>query len=105
MLVERASPRLVVRRGFTFEKIDLYRSQATKFTVTEKGLLPPFTSLPGLGETAACDIVNERTKGEFISAEDVSLRCPKATKAVIELLETHGTLDMLPKNSQLSLFG
>jgi len=93
------------RRGFTFEKIDLYRSDATKFVITETGLLPPFTALPGLGEAAANDIVGERTRGTFISAEDISLRCPKASKTVIELLEAHGTLDNLPKNSQLSLFG
>ena len=32
------------RRGFHFDTIDIYRSDATKFTVTEGGLLPPFIS-------------------------------------------------------------
>ena len=36
-------------RGFQFEDIDLYRSDATKFLMDgEKGtLLPPFTAIPG----------------------------------------------------------
>ncbi len=36
-------------RGFHFEPIDIYRSDATKFVVTKNGLLPPFTSVRGLG--------------------------------------------------------
>ena len=38
------------RRGFTFEPMDVYKSDATRFLVTETGLIPPFTSMPGIGE-------------------------------------------------------
>ena len=48
------------RRGFHFDTIDIYRSDATKFTVTEGGLLPPFISVHGLGEAAALDTVEKR---------------------------------------------
>jgi len=49
-------------RGFTFEHMDLYRSHAVNFLPdNEKGsLLPPFTSVPGLGETAAWSIMEQR---------------------------------------------
>ena len=48
------------RRGFTFEPMDVYKSDATRFLVTETGLIPPFTSMPGIGEQAALSIVEER---------------------------------------------
>ncbi|MGE5653103.1 MAG: PolC-type DNA polymerase III, partial [Bacillota bacterium] len=34
-------------RGVTFEKIDLYRSKAKDFVITDTGLLPPLAALPG----------------------------------------------------------
>ena len=59
-------------RGFHFEPIDIYRSDATKFVVTENGLLPPFTSVRGLGETAALDTVEKRKGKDFTSVEEFS---------------------------------
>lgn len=92
-------------RGLEFEKIDLYRSDSVRFTkVGENKLLPPFTALPGLGEQAARDIVAERVNGEFISVEDLSSRCPKVSKSVIELLTGCGALDSMPESNQVSLF-
>ncbi len=92
------------RRGFTFEPMDVYTSDATTFLVTENGLIPPFTSMPGIGEQAAKDIVAEREKEKFISAEEMSVRCAKASKSVIELLDQIGALGSVPKTTQISLF-
>lgn len=92
------------RRGFTFEPMDVYKSDATRFLVTETGLIPPFTSMPGIGEQAALSIVEERKNGKFLSAEELIVRCPKASKAVIELLEQIGALGSMPKTTQMTLF-
>lgn len=92
------------RRGFTFEPMDVYQSDATRFLVTETGLIPPFTSMPGIGEQAALSIVEERKNGKFLSAEELIVRCPKASKAVVELLEQIGALGSMPKTTQMTLF-
>ena len=92
------------RRGFTFEPMDVYASDATRFLVTENGLIPPFTSMPGIGEQAALSIVEERKNGRFLSAEEMIIRCPKASKAVVELLDQIGALGSMPKTTQMSLF-
>ena len=90
-------------RGFTFEKVDLYRSDSDKFLLGEKGIIPPLKSLEGMGEMAAKNIVLEREKGIFISVEDLINRA-KVSKAVIESLKNHGCLDDIPESNQLSLF-
>jgi DNA polymerase-3 subunit alpha (Gram-positive type) len=91
-------------RGINCLPVDLYKSEATKFIITEKGILPPFTALQGLGAAAARNIVEARSKGgEFISVEDIKMRSG-ISKAVIEILENHGTLKGLDQSSQLSLF-
>ena len=92
------------RRGFTFEPMDVYKSDATRFLVTETGLIPPFTSMQGIGEQAALSIVEERKNGKFLSAEELIVRCPKASKAVVELLEQIGALGSMPKTTQMTLF-
>ena len=94
-------------RGFQFEDIDLYRSDATKFLMDgEKGtLLPPFTAIPGLGETAAISIVENRVGRTFISQEELLAACPKVSKTHVEQLRDAGALGTLPETSQMSLFG
>ena len=87
--------------------IDLYRSDATKFLMDEeKGtLLPPFTAIPGLGETAAISIVENRVGRTFISQEELLAACPKVSKTHVEQLRDAGALGTLPETSQMSLFG
>ncbi len=84
--------------------MDIYVSDATNFVPTETGLIPPFTSMPGVGEQAALNIVEERANGKFLSAEDLSVRCSKVSKSVIDLLESVGALGSMPKSTQMSLF-
>ena len=92
------------RRGFIFESMDVYKSDATKFIITDRGLIPPFTSMPGIGEQAALGIVGERENGRFLSSEELSIRCPKVSSSVIELLSQIGALGDMPKSTQVSLF-
>jgi DNA polymerase-3 subunit alpha (Gram-positive type) len=91
------------KRGFKFTPVDLYKSDATKFLITEDGILPPFRALQGVGENAAKSIVKAREEGPFLSKEDLRVRS-KVSKTVIEILDSHGCLKGLPDTSQLSLF-
>ena len=91
-------------RGFVFEPMDIYKSDANTFLVTEKGLIPPFTCMPGIGEQAALSIVAERKNGKFLSQEEVVIRCSKVSKGVVELLSQIGALADMPASTQVSLF-
>ena len=85
--------------------MDIYRSEAVRFQPDgEDALIPPFTAIPGLGETAAQSIVEQRVGREFISIEEFSDACPKVSKTHIEQLKTAGAFDDLPETSQITLF-
>ncbi|HEY9576720.1 MAG TPA: PolC-type DNA polymerase III, partial [Pseudobacillus sp.] len=90
-------------RGFSFQKVDLYRSSADQFVIDGDSLIPPFNSIPGLGTNAAYNIVKARAEGEFLSKEDLQQR-GKVSKTIIEYLDNHGCLASLPDQNQLSLF-
>ena len=95
-------------RGFQFEAIDLYRSDVVRFKMDEeKGmLLPPFTSVPGLGESAAQSIVDQQSSGQkFVSIAEFTAACPKVGKGHIEGLKAAGALAGMPETSQMTLFG
>jgi DNA polymerase-3 subunit alpha (Gram-positive type) len=93
-------------RGFTFTRMDLYKSEAIRFVMDEeKGTLtPPFVSVAGLGETAAISLAEQRKGRSFISIEEVSAACPKVSKTHIELLKDAGAFGDLPETSQINLF-
>ncbi len=96
-------------RGFQFAKMDLYRMQATRFGVDweNQTLMPPFTSIPGLGEAAAEATVEAiRSMGgkRFVSIEELSNVCTKLSTAHIDQLRHLGALDDLPDSSQITLF-
>ncbi|WP_110933081.1 PolC-type DNA polymerase III [Paenibacillus bouchesdurhonensis] len=90
-------------RGFSFKSIDLYRSDATRFIVDGDSLIPPFSALAGIGDNAARNIAAAKEQGEFLSIEDFQQKS-KATKTVVELLNTMGCFRGLPESNQLSLF-
>ena len=91
-------------RGFHFDTIDIYRSDATKFVVTDGGLLPPFTTVHGLGEAAALDTVEKRKGKEFISIEEFALCCNKLSRTHIEQLKALGAFAGMAETSQITLF-
>ncbi len=90
-------------RGFSFQKVDLYRSKASEFIVDGNTLIPPFNAVDGLGTNAAINIVKVREDGEFLSKEDLRERS-RISKTVLEYLDQHGCLEGLPDQNQLSLF-
>ncbi|MDI6604872.1 MAG: PolC-type DNA polymerase III [Thermoanaerobacteraceae bacterium] len=90
-------------RGIKFTDVNLYKSDALKFLITKDGILPPLTSLEGIGRQAAKVIAEERNNGIFVSVEDLRTRT-KISKNVIEILKNHGCLNNIPESNQLSLF-
>ena len=91
-------------RGFHFDTIDIYKSDATKFLVTDKGLLPPFVTVHGLGEAAAIDTVEKRKGKTFVSIEEFSMCCNKLSKTHIEQLKKLGAFAGMADTSQITLF-
>ncbi len=90
-------------RGIIILKVNLEKSHATNFLITPAGILPPFTSLQGLGESAARSIVALRDEVGITSVEDLRTNAG-ISKTVIEILDKHGCLEGLPEQKQLSFF-
>ena len=90
-------------RGIEFAPIDLYESDATRFTLCDRGVRPPFTAIAGLGENVARGIVEGRKEGgPFRSVEDFRKRT-HAGKSVVELLRSFGVLRGLHESNQMNL--
>ena len=91
-------------RGIKITNIDLYKSKGTLFGVEDdKTIIPPFSSIDGLGDVVAKNIENEAKKHPFISIEDFQNRC-KVSSTLIEKMKTMGIFTNMPETSQLSLF-
>ena len=91
-------------RGFHFDTISIYDSDATHFKITENGLLPPFVTVRGLGETAALDTVEKREGKTFISVEEFATTCNKLSKTHIEQLKALGAFAGMADTSKVTLF-
>ena len=90
-------------RGISLLPVDLYKSDAEKFLLVDDAhILPPLSSLPGLGLNAAINLVNVREGGPFISREDMIRR--KVGKSVVDTLAAAGCINDIPESSQVSLF-
>ncbi len=94
----------MMARGYHFENISLTESDATFFKINKEGtgLIPPFTTLDGMGDIAAKKIVEERNDRPFVSVEDLQMR-GKVSQTLIDKMRGLGVLDQLPESSQLSL--
>ena len=91
-------------RGIKFLNLDLYKSEATIWTVkSDNEIYPPFSSVDGLGDTVANAIIKARNERPLISIEDLQNR-GKISQTTIEKLKAMHVLDDLPETSQLSLF-
>ena len=91
-------------RGYDCENVDIYTSDAEKFIIHEKSLLPPLASLGGMGTKASQSIVEARKDGIFTSIEDLRRRTG-ISKTNIEILRDHGCLDGMGESDQIALFG
>ena len=90
-------------RGYEFLPIDIYRAKATKFSIIDGKLMPPFSSIDGMGEKAAEAVEEAAKDGPYLSKDDFRNRT-KASKTVVEYMADLGLLGDLPESNQLSLF-
>ena len=93
----------MLERGITFLPVDIYESDATKFTVSENSVRPPLSALTGFGTVNAVNLVKEREKGPFASKEELMLRA-KLGKSAMEILENNNCLKDMPNSMQMNLF-
>ena len=91
-------------RGIKFTNVDLYESEATTFKVkNDNEIIPPFNSIEGLGDVVAKNIVAERKKREFLSIEEMQVRC-KVSETIIETMKRMNIFEGMDESNQLSLF-
>lgn len=93
----------MIERGFSFQMVDLYKSDAENFVIEDNTLIAPFRAIPGLGDSVAKQIVAARKDGDFLSKEDLMTR-GKVSKTLIDYMDEHGVLKGMPEKNQLSLF-
>ena len=91
------------QRGYDFLPVDVRKSHATKYLPENGKIRLPFTSLPGLGQTAAENIMAARDAHEVYSIEQLQ-NDAKMSKTVLEILDRNGALQGISKTNQLSLF-
>ena len=90
-------------RGYEFMPMDIYKAQATKFLIIDGKLMPPLSSIDGMGEKAAEAVAEASKDGPYLSRDDFRQRT-KASKSVIDYMVELGILSNLPESNQLSLF-
>ncbi len=90
-------------RGIKFLPVNLQKSDSHAFLPENGNIRMPFSSLGGLGDSAADNIIKERNVEPYFSVEDLQIRA-KLSKSVIDILRRNGALDDLSETDQLSMF-
>ena len=92
-------------RGVEFLPVDLYKSEAARYTIEDGKIRLPFGAVKGTGEAAAKALCAAREDGggKFISVDDVQIRSG-VTRAVIDALRECGVFSGMPETRQMSLF-
>jgi DNA polymerase-3 subunit alpha (Gram-positive type) len=91
-----------------FLPVDIYKSHAFDYKIEDGAIRLPFSSLNGVGETAAENIARIRdasveASGAIFSVEDIS-RKAKLSKTVAETLRRNGVFKGVAETAQISLF-
>lgn len=89
-------------RGFEFVPIDLYTAKAKECQIIDGKIMPPFSSIEGLGDKA-CEQIEEAAKeGHFTSLENFREKA-KISKTSVDKMVELGILKNMPKTDQLTL--
>lgn len=90
-------------RGYSCSTVDLKRSHYKDFRVADGALIPPFTTINGLGEAAAQSLYETVKTGNILSQEEL-LTKTRLTKTNLAALEALGCLSGIPKSRQVTFF-
>lgn len=92
-------------RGIRFAPISLEKSAADRFLVDieNQSIIPPFTTIDGLGSSAAQKLVQNRAEAPYRSKEDFAKRSG-VNQTHYKTLEKMGVLNVLDASDQLTLF-
>lgn len=90
-------------RGYEFLPVDIFKSDAQKFTIEEGKLRIPLSRVSGLGIRAAESVIKAREESEFVSIDDLNRRTG-LSKTIIEVLKEMGSLGDLKDQAQFTLF-
>ena len=90
-------------RGFEFLPMDLYQSDSRYFKIVDGKILPPFNSLPGMGDKAAEQLQIAASEGKFLSLDDIRVR-GKVSQTILDKMVEFGIVKGLPQSNQLSIF-
>ena len=90
-------------RGIEFLPVDLMKSSAYKFLPEDGKIRLPFSSIAGIGDTAAEKIEEAKNSNEIYSIEDFQQKTC-LSKAVIQTLQDNGVFRNLSETNQLSMF-
>ena len=103
MLMDMRSVQEMYARGFSVLPIDLYQSDARYFKIVDGKLLPPFTTIEGMGDKAAESLALAAAEGKFLSRDDLRTR-GKVSATIVDTMYRLGIGSDLPETNQLSLF-
>ncbi|MBQ7741279.1 MAG: PolC-type DNA polymerase III [Eubacterium sp.] len=95
----------MLARGFEFLPVDLNKSDWRIYKIEDGKIRLPYSSIDGIGETAAKSIADavERNPEGFIASDDLANE-PGVGKSVVDALRSVGALGDLPETRQISLF-
>ncbi|UUD36203.1 PolC-type DNA polymerase III [Mycoplasmopsis citelli] len=105
LLTTLESVRELYARGFSIDNINLEKSLEKEWVIDKKEnkLIPPFSSVKGLGESVAKRIIQARNEREFLSKEDFAKRT-SINKTLLDTLNNLGVLSNLDDTDQMKLF-
>jgi len=90
-------------RGYEFLPIDIYKAKAQYIQIIDGKLMPPLSSIEGMGDKAAEAVEQAAAQGTYLSREDFRQRT-KVSKTVVDFMDEMGLFGDLPESDQLSLF-
>nr|WP_297766596.1 PolC-type DNA polymerase III [uncultured Butyrivibrio sp.] len=90
-------------RGIEFMPIDIFKVKSRDFQVIGDKIMPALTSIDGMGEKAADQIVEAAKDGPFLSKDDFRQRT-KCPQGVIDKMAEMGLLGDIPDSNQISIF-
>lgn len=92
-----------VCRGIKFLPVKLGKSHEKDFLPEDGKIRLPFSSLPGLGETAAFNITNACRENEIYCIAELQ-QYAGVSKAVMQILRSNGVLEGMDETNQISMF-